>query len=187
MEIYPGKNILQYFFDYIVCMCFVLWRSFFCSLFSGYDIPLNPLHLIPFYAGARFHDFHHMNFVGNYGSTFTWWDRLFNTDSQFNKHYTDQKAVKSDWQRFLSHTLMVHHHHLEWSTVSLMDSCVGFGWSDAFALPPPAHTHCKVFKIGLNGFISMPASYSNVPLKRENTPPQTSLNQPITILQRTGC
>ncbi|XP_051757834.1 methylsterol monooxygenase 1 [Ctenopharyngodon idella] len=63
---------------------------------SGYDIPLNPLHLIPFYAGARFHDFHHMNFVGNYGSTFTWWDRLFNTDSQYNKHYTHQKAVKSD-------------------------------------------------------------------------------------------
>jgi len=59
-----------------------------------------------------------------------------------------------------------------------MDSCVGFGWSDVFALPPPAHTHCKVFKIGLNGFKSMSASYSNVPLKRENTPSQTSLNQP---------
>lgn len=70
---------------------------FFGPLFSGYDIPLNPLHLIPFYAGARFHDFHHMNFVGNYGSTFTWWDRLFNTDSQFMKHYSQHKAVKSDW------------------------------------------------------------------------------------------
>ncbi|KAL6466886.1 hypothetical protein MHYP_G00246900 [Metynnis hypsauchen] len=62
---------------------------------SGYDIPLNPLHLIPFYAGARFHDFHHMNFVGNYGSTFTWWDRLFNTDSQYNK-YSEKQAVKKD-------------------------------------------------------------------------------------------
>ncbi|KAM4050502.1 methylsterol monooxygenase 1 [Anomaloglossus baeobatrachus] len=53
---------------------------------SGYDIPLNPLHLVPFYAGARFHDFHHMNFVGNYSSTFTWWDKLFNTDSQYNSY-----------------------------------------------------------------------------------------------------
>lgn len=57
------------------------------SLFiSGYEIPLNPLHLIPFYAGARFHDFHHMNFVGNYASTFTWWDKLLKTDNQYNKH-----------------------------------------------------------------------------------------------------
>lgn len=60
-----------------------------CSLslsLSGYDIPWNPLHLIPFYAGTRFHDFHHMNFVGNYASTFTWWDKLLKTDSQYNKY-----------------------------------------------------------------------------------------------------
>ncbi|XP_064418105.1 methylsterol monooxygenase 1 [Latimeria chalumnae] len=53
---------------------------------SGYDVPLNPLHFIPFYAGARFHDFHHMNFVGNYASTFTWWDKLLGTDFQFNAY-----------------------------------------------------------------------------------------------------
>lgn len=58
-------------------------------LSSGYDIPLNPLHLVPFYAGARFHDFHHMNFIGNYASTFTWWDKLFGTDSQYNS-YTEK-------------------------------------------------------------------------------------------------
>ncbi|KAB1282553.1 Methylsterol monooxygenase 1 [Camelus dromedarius] len=51
--------------------------------FLGYDIPLNPLNLIPFYAGSRHHDFHHMNFIGNYASTFTWWDRIFGTDSQY--------------------------------------------------------------------------------------------------------
>ncbi|KAM9398365.1 methylsterol monooxygenase 1 isoform 2-T2 [Salvelinus alpinus] len=58
---------------------------------SGYDIPLNPLHLIPFYAGARFHDFHHMNFVGNYASTFTWWDKILHTDSQYNRHMMSKK------------------------------------------------------------------------------------------------
>ncbi|XP_008400998.1 methylsterol monooxygenase 1 [Poecilia reticulata] len=61
---------------------------------SGYDIPLNPLHLIPFYAGARFHDFHHMNFVGNYSSTFTWWDKLLNTDNQYNKYLEKQGGKK---------------------------------------------------------------------------------------------
>lgn len=58
---------------------------YFCFS-SGYDIPLNPLHLVPFYGGARFHDFHHMNFIGNYASTFTWWDKLFGTDSQYNSY-----------------------------------------------------------------------------------------------------
>ncbi|XP_046947763.1 methylsterol monooxygenase 1 isoform X2 [Lynx rufus] len=60
---------------------------------SGYDIPLNPLNLIPFYAGSRHHDFHHMNFVGNYASTFTWWDRIFGTDSQFIAYNEKMKKV----------------------------------------------------------------------------------------------
>ncbi|GAA6077974.1 methylsterol monooxygenase 1 [Tachysurus ichikawai] len=68
---------------------------YFYILSSGYYTPLNPLHLIPFYAGARFHDFHHMNFVGNYGSTFTWWDRLFNTDDQYNSYTQKQMLKKS--------------------------------------------------------------------------------------------
>lgn len=62
--------------------------------FSGYDIPLNPLNLIPFYAGSRHHDFHHMNFIGNYASTFTWWDRIFGTDSQFNAYNEKMKKVE---------------------------------------------------------------------------------------------
>ncbi|XP_025033001.1 methylsterol monooxygenase 1-like [Python bivittatus] len=62
----------------LIILCIVTW--------NGYDIPLNPLHLLPFYAGACFHDFHHMNFIGNYSSTFTWWDKLFGTDSQYRTH-----------------------------------------------------------------------------------------------------
>lgn len=61
---------------------------------SGYEIPLNPLHLIPFYGGTRFHDFHHMNFVGNYSSTFTWWDKLLKTDNQYNKYMQKQGDKK---------------------------------------------------------------------------------------------
>lgn len=66
---------------------------------SGYDFPyLNPLHLIPGYAGACFHDFHHYNFNGNYASTFRWWDWLFGTDKQWREFCANgkQKAVKED-------------------------------------------------------------------------------------------
>lgn len=58
---------------------------------SGYDI-WTPLHLLPFYGGAKFHDFHHMNFNGNYSSTFTYWDKLFGTDAGFNKYQEELKA-----------------------------------------------------------------------------------------------
>ncbi|KAK6181029.1 hypothetical protein SNE40_008973 [Patella caerulea] len=60
---------------------------------SGYDVPyLNVLHLIPFYAGSRFHDFHHKNFNGNYSSTFKWWDIIFGTDSQYKDYQAKLKA-----------------------------------------------------------------------------------------------
>ncbi|KAG9330826.1 hypothetical protein JZ751_021950 [Albula glossodonta] len=53
------------------------------DIHSGYNPPVNPMHIIPFYAGTKFHDFHHMNFEGNYASCFIWWDKLFRTDSQY--------------------------------------------------------------------------------------------------------
>lgn len=59
---------------------------------SGYDFPyLNPLHLIPGYAGTRFHDFHHMNFNGNYASTFLWWDWLLGTDRQYRDYIKNKQ------------------------------------------------------------------------------------------------
>jgi len=45
----------------------------------GYELPFNPLYLIPFYGGAKAHDLHHKTFECNYSSTFTYWDRLFGT------------------------------------------------------------------------------------------------------------
>jgi methylsterol monooxygenase len=46
---------------------------------SGYSFPWNPLHLIPFYGGAKAHDAHHKKFNGNYSSTFTYLDHIFGT------------------------------------------------------------------------------------------------------------
>jgi len=59
-----------------------IWQEIDCH--CGYDFPWSGNHWIPFFGGAEFHDFHHMNFVGNYASTFRWWDYVFGTD---NKYY----------------------------------------------------------------------------------------------------
>uniref|UniRef100_A0A0G4IC25 Fatty acid hydroxylase domain-containing protein n=1 Tax=Chromera velia CCMP2878 TaxID=1169474 RepID=A0A0G4IC25_9ALVE len=73
-------------FSFLWCwMAFRLMETI--EVHSGYDhLVLSPLHILPFYGGAKFHDFHHMNFVGNYSSSFTWWDELLETDSQFRAH-----------------------------------------------------------------------------------------------------
>jgi methylsterol monooxygenase len=63
---------------------------------SGYDFPyLNPLHLLPGYAGTKFHDFHHMNFNGNYASTFLWWDWLLGTDRQYKDYLKSSEDRRS--------------------------------------------------------------------------------------------
>ena len=49
---------------------------------SGYDFPWSLHHFIPFWAGADHHDLHHENFVGNYASSFRWWDYLLDTESR---------------------------------------------------------------------------------------------------------
>jgi len=45
----------------------------------GYDIPFFPVNLIPFHGGVPFHDYHHESFLFNYGSRFTYLDKLFGT------------------------------------------------------------------------------------------------------------
>lgn len=95
---------MMFFFDHL----FFFWVWLYvrmaetAEVHCGYDIPLlsylNPLHLLPFYGGVQFHDFHHKNFIGNYASTFTFWDRLFGTDSDYRKaqsKVSDKKATLS--------------------------------------------------------------------------------------------
>ncbi|XP_071497549.1 methylsterol monooxygenase 1-like [Diadema antillarum] len=62
---------------------------------SGYTVSLNPLHLFPFYGGAKFHDFHHKNFHGNYAPTFTWWDKMLGTEMKYDEDYdTEHDTVQ---------------------------------------------------------------------------------------------
>jgi len=94
------------FFIGILLMCnhmVLLWAWVTVRLFetidvhSGYDIPyLNVFHLIPFYGGAKAHDFHHYNFHGNYSSTFTWWDKIFGTDKQYKEFCAKKEAREKE-------------------------------------------------------------------------------------------
>lgn len=47
---------------------------------SGYDFPWSLNKLVPFWAGAHHHDQHHHYFIGNYASSFTWWDNWLQTE-----------------------------------------------------------------------------------------------------------
>jgi len=58
-----------------------LWQT--VDVHSGYNFPWSPNHFIPFWGGAEFHDHHHMAFLGNYASTFTYCDKLFGTDDRY--------------------------------------------------------------------------------------------------------
>ena len=72
-----------------------MFFDMFFDQLSDYSLQITQackLHIIyTFFLGSRFHDFHHYNFVGNYASTFTWWDRLLGTDKQY-RAYLAKKA-----------------------------------------------------------------------------------------------
>lgn len=48
---------------------------------SGYEFPWSLHHFLPFWAGAEHHDAHHQYFIGNYASSFRWFDYFLNTES----------------------------------------------------------------------------------------------------------
>lgn len=61
---------------------YVLWIWIIIRQFEaadghcGYDLPKNPVKLIPFYHGAVYHDFHHARFKGNYSGFLSYLDRF---------------------------------------------------------------------------------------------------------------
>ncbi|KAL2267585.1 hypothetical protein VTJ83DRAFT_4862 [Remersonia thermophila] len=48
---------------------------------SGYDFPWSLRRILPFWAGADHHDLHHERFIGNYASSFRWWDYFLDTEA----------------------------------------------------------------------------------------------------------
>ncbi|KAG8666985.1 C-4 sterol methyl oxidase [Fusarium poae] len=53
---------------------------------SGYDFPWSLRHILPVWAGAHHHDLHHEKFIGNYASSFTWWDYCLDTEAGAEAH-----------------------------------------------------------------------------------------------------
>ena len=50
---------------------------------SGLHIPFGAYKILPFAFITDHHDFHHSKNLGNYGSTFTFMDRIFGTDDDY--------------------------------------------------------------------------------------------------------
>eukprot|EP01128_Nolandella_sp_AFSM9_P002280 TRINITY_DN12656_c0_g1_i1.p1 TRINITY_DN12656_c0_g1~~TRINITY_DN12656_c0_g1_i1.p1 ORF type:complete len:350 (+),score=61.04 TRINITY_DN12656_c0_g1_i1:83-1051(+) len=72
----------------------------------GYYIP-SPFHILPFYGGVVFHDYHHTAFTLNYASRFDYWDRLFGTYKEPPAQYgtgiwNDDKRKKARLARALA-------------------------------------------------------------------------------------
>lgn len=63
---------------------------------SGYEFPWSLHHFIPFWAGADHHDVHHERFIGNYASSFRWWDYFLDTESgpEAAKRRRERKEVQ---------------------------------------------------------------------------------------------
>ncbi len=53
---------------------------------SGYDFWFSPFRYFPFRPGANVHDYHHSHNIGNYGSFFTFWDKLCGTDMSYRDY-----------------------------------------------------------------------------------------------------
>ncbi|KAF4985513.1 hypothetical protein FGRMN_11181 [Fusarium graminum] len=53
---------------------------------SGFDFPWSLRHFLPVWAGAHHHDLHHEKFIGNYASSFTWWDYCLDTEAGADAH-----------------------------------------------------------------------------------------------------
>jgi len=70
--------------------CWILFRQLEAvGTHCGYEIP-NPLDMLPFYGGVVPHDYHHKSFIYNYGSRFTYLDKLFGTYKE------PEKTVEKD-------------------------------------------------------------------------------------------
>ncbi|KAJ0338086.1 hypothetical protein COL26b_012196 [Colletotrichum chrysophilum] len=59
---------------------------------SGYDFPWSLRHFLPFWAGAEHHDVHHEKFIGNYASSFRWWDYIMDTEAGAEAHQRRREA-----------------------------------------------------------------------------------------------
>ncbi|GMM36004.1 methylsterol monooxygenase [Saccharomycopsis crataegensis] len=84
---------------FTVC-CWVVTRLFQAvDSHSGYDFPWSLNKFLPFWAGAEHHDLHHHYFIGNYASSFRWWDYVMDTESGPVAKAAREKRMKNKTER----------------------------------------------------------------------------------------
>lgn len=75
----------------------MLWQVFrnfeAIDIHSGYELPYSLKSLLPAYAGADHHDYHHYMHSGNFASVFTWCDKIYGTDLGYKNYKLRRKDV----------------------------------------------------------------------------------------------
>ncbi|ODV96393.1 hypothetical protein PACTADRAFT_49752 [Pachysolen tannophilus NRRL Y-2460] len=66
---------------------------------SGYEFPISLHHFLPFWAGAEHHDEHHHHFIGNYASSFRFWDFVLDTEAGLTAKQSREKKMKSSAEK----------------------------------------------------------------------------------------
>lgn len=84
----------NHLFEVWVWLCFRLIQT--VEVHNGYDFPWSPNNWVPFWGGAKFHDFHHERFTGNYSSTFIVWDAVFGTDRKYRDRLAQREKAAVD-------------------------------------------------------------------------------------------
>lgn len=73
----------------------LLWQLFrnleAIDIHSGYELPYSLMTILPAYAGARHHDYHHYMHSGNFASVFTWCDKIYGTDLGYKSYKEKRK------------------------------------------------------------------------------------------------
>ena len=70
----------QFLFIYVWLLVRIVLTT---EVHLGYDVPLFCTRFwLPYWTGARHHDFHHKFFNGNYAPTFIWWDRWTGSEEE---------------------------------------------------------------------------------------------------------
>ena len=62
---------------------------------GGYALPFSPYEWIPFFGGARRHDYHHSHFKGAFGSFTTFWDEICGTHADYHAFQAKAHSQKS--------------------------------------------------------------------------------------------
>ncbi|CCF58998.1 hypothetical protein KAFR_0F04030 [Kazachstania africana CBS 2517] len=87
---YTGKLHL---FTLCIWVVFRLFQA--VDSHSGYDFPWSLHNFLPFWAGAEHHDLHHHYFIGNYASSFRWWDYCLDTEAGPEAQVAREERMKA--------------------------------------------------------------------------------------------